>query len=49
MSKTEIIQICITTFGGVALLLYGMHILGNGLEKISGGKMEKIGPAKKSL
>lgn len=42
MSKTEIIQICITTFGGVALLLYGMHILGNGLEKISGGKMEKI-------
>lgn len=42
MSKTEIVQICITTFGGVALLLYGMHILGNGLEKISGGKMEKI-------
>lgn len=42
MSTTEIIQICITTFGGVALLLYGMHILGNGLEKISGGKMEKI-------
>lgn len=42
MSKTEIIQICITTFGGIALLLYGMHILGNGLEKISGGKMEKI-------
>ncbi len=42
MSKTEIIQICITTFGGIALLLYGMHILGNGLERISGGKMEKI-------
>lgn len=42
MSKTEIVQICITTFGGVALLLYGMNILGAGLEKISGGKMEKI-------
>ena len=42
MSTTEIIQICITTFGGIALLLYGMHILGAGLEKISGGKMEKI-------
>ena len=34
MSTTEIIQICITTFGGIALLLYGMHILGAGLEKI---------------
>lgn len=42
MTKVEIIQICITTFGGVALLLYGMHILGNGLGKISGGKMERI-------
>ncbi|MGN0621092.1 MAG: Na/Pi cotransporter family protein [Porcipelethomonas sp.] len=42
MSKTEIIQILITTFGGIALLLYGMHVLGAGLEKISGGKMEKI-------
>lgn len=42
MSKTEIVQICITTFGGVAMLLYGMNILGTGLEKISGGKMEKI-------
>lgn len=42
MSKTEIIQICITTFGGIALLLFGMNMLGNGLEKISGGKMEKI-------
>ena len=42
MSKTEIIQIGITTLGSVALLLYGMHILGAGLEKISGGKMEKI-------
>lgn len=42
MTKTEIIQICITTFGGIALLLYGMNMLGAGLEKISGGKMEKI-------
>ena len=42
MTKLEIVQICIMTFGGVALLLYGMHLLGNGLERISGGKMEKI-------
>ena len=27
--------------GGVALFLYGMSVMGNGLEKISGGKMEK--------
>ncbi len=27
--------------GGVALFLYGMSVMGNGLEKISGGRMEK--------
>ncbi len=27
--------------GGVALFLYGMSVMGNGLEKMSGGKMEK--------
>lgn len=27
--------------GGIALFLYGMSVMGNGLEKISGGKMEK--------
>lgn len=27
--------------GGVALFLYGMTMMGNGLEKLSGGKMEK--------
>lgn len=28
--------------GGLALLLYGMHVMGNGLEKMSGGRMEQI-------
>jgi phosphate:Na+ symporter len=28
--------------GGLALFLYGMHALGEGLEKLSGGKLEKI-------
>lgn len=42
MSTTQIIQTIITAFGGIALLLYGMNVLGSGLEKISGGKMEKI-------
>ncbi len=28
--------------GGLALFLYGMHMLSEGLEKISGGKLERI-------
>ena len=28
--------------GGIALFLYGMSIMGSGLEKIAGGKMEGI-------
>lgn len=28
--------------GGLALFLYGMHMLGEGLSKISGGRLEKI-------
>ncbi len=42
MTTTEIIQKAILALGGVALFLYGMNVLGNGLEKTSGGKMEKI-------
>lgn len=28
--------------GGLALLLYGMHVMGDSLEKLSGGRLEKI-------
>ena len=28
--------------GGLALFLFGMHVLSEGLEKVSGGKLEKI-------
>ena len=28
--------------GGLALFLYGMHTMGEGLSKASGGKLEKI-------
>ena len=42
MSTTQIVQTAISAFGGIALLLFGMNVLGSGLEKISGGKMEKI-------
>lgn len=31
----------ISLFGGLALFLYGMSMLGTGLEKISGGRLEK--------
>lgn len=29
-------------FGGLALFLYGMNIMGDGLEKLGGGKLERI-------
>ena len=42
MTGTEILLIAIQAFGGIALFMYGKTMLGRGLEKISGGKMEKI-------
>ncbi|SET32809.1 Na/Pi cotransporter family protein [[Clostridium] polysaccharolyticum] len=32
----------LTLIGGLALFLFGMNTMGNGLEKVSGGKLEKI-------
>lgn len=32
----------LTMIGGLALFLFGMHTMGDGLEKVSGGKLEKI-------
>lgn len=32
----------ISLFGGLALFLYGMHVMSCGLEKLAGGKMEQI-------
>ena len=32
----------LSMIGGLALFLYGMHVMGDGLAKVSGGKMEKI-------
>lgn len=42
MSGADIVLIAIQAFGGVALFIYGMLMLSRGLEKISGGKLEKI-------
>ena len=32
----------LTLIGGLALFLYGMNVMGDGLAKVSGGKMERI-------
>ena len=32
----------LTLIGGLALFLYGMNVMGAGLEKMSGGKLERI-------
>ncbi len=32
----------VTMLGGLALFLYGMNVMGDGLAKVSGGKMEQI-------
>ena len=40
--ETTIILKLITLIGGVAFFLYGMNIMSNGLEKVSGGKLEAI-------
>ena len=32
----------LTLMGGLALFLYGMHVMGAGIEKMSGGRLEHI-------
>ena len=32
----------LTMIGGLALFLYGMDVMGDGLAKTSGGKLEKV-------
>ena len=32
----------LSLIGGFALFLYGMHVMGAGLEKMSGGRLERI-------
>lgn len=42
MSASDILNVVVGLAGGLALFLYGMHMLGDGLDKISSGRMEKI-------
>ena len=38
----EYVLMFLTFVGGLAMFLYGMNVMGGGLEKLSGGKLEKI-------
>lgn len=38
----ELIHIVIILLGGIALFLFGMQLMGNGLKKVAGGKLEVI-------
>jgi len=40
--SSEIFKIIITLFGGLALFIYGMNLMSDGLQKAAGEKMKKI-------
>ncbi len=42
MSTKEITQLVLGLLSGLSLFLYGMNTMGDGLEKFSGGKLEKV-------
>ena len=42
MSQVEIMKMILGFIGGLALFLYGMNVMGDGLSKLSGGKLERI-------
>ena len=40
--NSEIVQIVATLLGGLALFIYGMNLMSDGLQKTAGEKMQKI-------
>lgn len=42
MDFSEMFFGALTLIGGLALFLYGMHVMGEGLTSISGGRLERI-------
>ena len=42
MSFTEMFFNALTLVGGLALFLYGMNVMGEGLTKVAGGRLERI-------
>ena len=41
MGSVDYFSIIASVLGGLAFFLYGMTLLGNGLEKVSGGRLER--------
>mgnify|MGYP003293935556 CR=1 FL=1 len=41
MNANEIFSMIVTLMGGLAFFLYGMNVMSGGLEKMTGGKLEK--------
>ncbi len=42
MSFDDMLFYALALIGGLALFLYGMHVMGDGLSKLSGGRLEQI-------
>ena len=42
MNFSEMFFYALALIGGLALFLYGMHVMGEGLTRVSGGRLEKI-------
>ena len=40
--NVDVIQILMTLFGGLALFIYGMNLMSDGLQKVAGEKMERV-------
>ena len=40
--NVDVFQILMTLFGGLALFIYGMNLMSDGLQKAAGEKMEKV-------
>lgn len=42
LTLTDIIRLCVTVMGGMGLFLFGMHVMGDGLERAAGDKLSHI-------
>ena len=42
MSVSEMIFNALTLVGGLAFFLYGMNVMGDGLTRLSGGRLERV-------
>lgn len=42
LTLTQIASLCVTLMGGMGLFLFGMHVMGEGLERAAGDKLSRI-------